>query len=500
MMDRRSFIKAATVVPFALAAQEFELQEATIADLQSGMRSGRYTAHSISQVYLDRIAKLDRSGPMLRSIIELNPDALKIADSLDKERRQGRVRSLLHGIPVLLKDNIHTTAPMTTTAGSLALEGSIPRREAAIAARLRDAGAVVIGKTNLSEWANFRSSRSTSGWSARGGQCRNPYVLDRSPLGSSSGSAVAMAANLCAVAIGTETDGSIVVPAAVCGVVGLKPTVGILSTAGIVPVAHSQDTAGPICRSVMDAAVVFSILAGTDHTRSLQPDGLKSARIGVARNFFISDPNVNRLMNSAMDVIRKLGAELVDVDGFQTAGPDEVEVLLYEFKADINAYFRTLNGRFRTLTLNRLIEFNERNRDRELSFFGQDLFLRAEAKGPLTDNGYLQALANCRRITRTNGIDAALTKYRVDAFIAPTCGPAGRIDPGNGDFFVGRTASLPAPAGYPHLTVPLGLAGELPVGLSFFGGARSEDTLFRLAYAFEQATKLRRAPRLLPTV
>jgi amidase len=436
---------------------------------------------------------------MLRSIIELNPDALKTADALDRERRQGRIRGPLHGIPILLKDNINTPGPMTTTAGSFALEGSVPPREAAIATRLRDAGAIVLGKSNLSEWANFRSMRSTSGWSARGGQCRNPYVLDRSPLGSSSGSAAAVAANLCSIAIGTETDGSIVVPSAVCGVVGMKPTVGVLSTIGIIPVAHSQDAPGPICRSVADTAAVFSVLTGTDYSRNLRTDGLKNARIGVARNFFLPDPNVTRLMNSAMDSLKKLGAELIDVDGLQTAGSDEVEVLLYEFKADLNAYLSTLSGKFRTLTLKNLIEFNERNRERELPFFGQELFLRAEAKGPLTERPYLQALANCRRIARTNGIDAALTKYKVDAFVAPTCAPAGRIDPGNGDFYSGRTAALPAQAGYPHVTVPAGFSGEMPVGLSFFGGARSEATLLRLAFAFEQATKLRRTPRLLPT-
>jgi amidase len=488
----------------ALGAQEspqqFELQEATISSLQEMMRSRHHTARSITQLYLDRIKNFDRSGPMLRSMIELNPDVLKIADSLDQERKRGRVRGPLHGIPVLIKDNISTVGPMTTTAGSLALEGSVPPREAVIAKRLRDAGAIVIGKANLSEWANFRGSRSTSGWSARGGQCRNPYVLDRSPLGSSSGSAVAAAANLCAVAVGTETDGSIVVPAAICGVVGMKPTVGLLSTSGIVPISHTQDTAGPICRSVEDTAVMLSILAGVpSYTPHLTPDGLREARIGVARSYFLGDPSVNRVINTALEAIQNLGAELIDVDGLQSAGSDEMEVLLYEFKAGINAYFSSLAGKFKTLTLKKVIDFNELHRDKELPFFGQELFLRAEAKGPLTDSAYLRALENCRRITRTNGIDAAISKYKVDAFIAPTCGPAGRIDPGNGDLYTGRTPSLPAVAGYPHITVPAGFAGELPIGLSFFGGARKEAVLFRLAYAFEQATKLRRLPRFLPT-
>jgi amidase len=438
---------------------------------------------------------------MLCSIIELNPGALKTANSLDNERKRGRVRGPLHGIPVLLKDNINTVGPMTTTAGSLALEGSVPPREAIIAKRLRDAGAIIIGKANLSEWANFRGQRSTSGWSARGGQCRNPYVLDRSPLGSSSGSAAATAASLCAVAVGTETDGSIVAPASICGVVGLKPTVGLLSTSGIVPISHSQDTAGPICRSVEDAAALLAVLADVpSYTPHLVRDGLRGARVGVARNFFLLDATVNQLMNAALDTMQKLGAELIEVDGLQTAGADEIEVLLYEFKAGINAYFRTLNGKFKTLTLTKVIEFNERNREKELPFFGQELFLRAEAKGPLTDPAYLRALENCRRITRTNGIDAAISRYKVDAFVAPTTGAAGRINPGNGDLYSGRSAALPAVAGYPHITVPAGFAGELPIGLSFFGGARSESVLFRLAYAFEQATKLRRLPRFLPTV
>jgi amidase len=447
---------------------------------------------------MDRIRQLDRSGPELQAIIEVNRQALKVADDLDAERKSGQSRGLLHGIPVLLKDNINALAPLTTTAGSLALRGCIPPQEAVLVQRLRDAGAIILGKSNMSEWANFRSGRSTSGWSGRGGQCLNPYVLNRSPFGSSSGSAVAAAANLCAVTIGTETNGSIVSPAAVCGFVGLKPTVGLVSTAGVIPVAHSQDVPGPICRSVADAAIVLSVLSGQDYASSLKQDGLKKARIGIARNKMIADSQIERLMNSAFDVMKTQGAELIDVESFGKEDAPEFEVLLYEFKAGLNAYFASLQGKFRELTLKKLIEFNKQNSDVELAYFGQDIFEQAEAKGPLTEEAYLKALETCRRVSRTEGIDAAIAEHKVDAFVAPTCGPASVINPGNGDVYVGNTAALPAIAGYPHITVPAGFAGELPVGISFFGGARSESVLIRLAFAFEQATKLRRKPRFLP--
>jgi len=505
-MDRRDFLKIAAASPLVMTscsstaynfAHDFELDEATVSSLQAGMHSGKWSARAITQLYLDRIRQLDRSGPDLKAVVELNPEALKIAAELDAERKAGRSRGLLHGIPVLLKDNINTQAPMTTTAGSLALLGCISPQEALIVKRLREAGAIILGKANMSEWANFRSVRSTSGWSARGGQARNPYVLNRSPFGSSSGSAIAAAANLCAVTIGTETDGSIVSPAAVCGVVGLKPTVGLVSTAGVIPVAHSQDVPGPICRSVADSAIVLSVLSGQDHTPSLNPDGLKKARIGVVRDRMIPDREVQRLMNASLDVMKAQGAELIDIEGFGKEDAPEFDVLLYEFKADLNAYFAGLGGKFRELTLKKLIEFNEQNRA-ELVFFGQEIFEQAEAKGPLTDPAYLKAVEDCRRVSRTEGIDAALAKHKVDAFVAPTCGPASVINPGNGDVYVGNTAALPAIAGYPHITVPGGFDGELPVGISFFGGARSESNLLRLAFAFEQATKLRRKPRFLP--
>jgi len=506
-MDRRDFLKIAAASPLAAAAcsstardfsRDFELDEVSVSSLQAGMESGKWSAHSITQLYLDRIRQLDRSGPELKAVIDLNPDALRIADALDAERKAGKSRGPLHGIPVLLKDNINTLAPLTTTAGSLALQGCISPQEAVITKRLRQAGGIILGKANMSEWANFRSGRSTSGWSARGGQSRNPYVLNRSPFGSSSGSAVAAAANLCAVTIGTETDGSIVSPAAVCGVVGLKPSVGLVSAEGVIPVAHSQDVPGPICRSVADAAIVLSVISGHYYADSLKQDGLKKTRIGVVRDRMIPDRQIERLMNSALETMKAEGAELIDIEGFGKEEAPEFEVLLYEFKTDLNAYFASLDGRFRELTLKKLIEFNTQNANAELAMFGQEIFEQAEAKGPLTDAAYLKALEDCRRISRTEGIDAALAKHKVDAFVAPTCGPASVINPGNGDVYVGNTPALPAIAGYPHITVPAGFAGELPVGISFFGSAGSEPNLIRLAFAFEQATKLRRRPRFLP--
>jgi amidase len=507
-MLRREFLKTAVLSPVAAAActrqvddfpNDFELDEATILSLQAEMKTGERTARSITQLYLNRISQLDRRGPELRAVLDINPEALSIAESLDAERQAKGPRGPLHGIPILLKDNINTQAPLTTTAGSLALQGSIGP-EAVIAKTLREAGAIILGKANMSEWANFRASRSTSGWSARGGQCRNPYVLNRSPFGSSSGSAVAAAANLCTVTIGTETDGSIVSPASVCGVVGMKPTVGLLSTAGIIPVARSQDAPGPICRSVMDAAIVLSVLSGQNYNTALHPDGLKGKRLGVVRKMTIRDRQIERLMGFAFDALKQQGAELVDIEDLGDVNAPELEVLLYEFKADLNAYLATLDSKYRTLTLRGLIQFNQQNRDTELKIFGQDIFEKAEMKGPLTDEAYSRALAECRRVTRTNGIDAALAKHKVDAFVAPTCGPSGLINPGNGDMYVGNTAALPAIAGYPHITIPAGLIEGLPIGISLFGPANSEAALLRMGFAFEQATQLRRKPRFLPMV
>lgn len=503
----------------ANSESSFELEEATVAALQEGMKSGRSSAHSITELYLNRIEALNRSGPELRAIIETNPDALKIAEELDAERKARGPRGPLHGIPILLKDNIDTHDRMTTTAGSLALEGSIPTQDSFIAKRLRDAGVIILGKANLSEWANFRGDVSSSGWSARGGQCRNPYVLDRSPSGSSSGSGVATSANLCAISIGTETDGSITAPSSHCGLVGIKPTVGLVSRAGVVPISHSQDTAGPMCRTVTDAAVLLGAITGidprdsataasqghssSDYTQFLDPNGLKGARIGIARKFFGFHPTVDRLMEASLDTIKKSGAELIDLPDFFNASQveeSELEVLLYEFKTDLNAYLASLGDKFRSMTLKDLIDFNEKNRDREMATYGQELFLKAEKKGPLTDKAYLQALEKNHRLTRTEGIDAVMDKHKLDAIVSPTTGPASVIDQLNGEKYFGSTTTLAAVAGYPHLTVPAGLVRELPVGISFFGRAWSEPILIKLAFAFEQATKARKPPKFLPTL
>jgi amidase len=499
--------------------EPFELEELTIAALQDGMAKGRWTAHTLVERYLERIEQLDRRGPELRLVIETNPDALALADTLDRERRDGRVRGPLHGVPVLLKDNIGTADRMTTTAGSLALEGSIPARDAFLAARLRAAGAVLLGKANMSEWANFRSSKSTSGWSARGGLARNPYALDRNTSGSSAGSAAGVAANYCAVAVGTETDGSIVSPASVNGIVGLKPTLGLVSRAGVVPLSHSQDTAGPMARTVSDAAILLTALAGSDaddaatgaarrhlaadYTVFLDPNGLRGARLGVPRTrFFGYSPETDRIAEAALDALRRLGAVLVDPADIPNAGKyDEAEneVLLHDFKADLGQYLASLGPRVQVKSLADVIEFNERNRAREMPFFGQELMLKAQSKGPLTSPEYRQALAACRRLARAEGIDAVLRRHRLDALVMPTDSPAWVTDLVNGDHFLGGSSSPAAVAGYPHITVPAGFAFGLPVGISFVGTAWSEPVLLRFAYAFEQATTHRRRPAFIPS-
>jgi amidase len=495
----------------------FELDEVTVADLQKRMASGETSARRLAEAYLGRVAALDRQGPELRSVIEANPEALAIADALDAEREAKGPRGPLHGIPVLVKDNVDTADRMTTTAGSLALQGSTPPRDSHVAARLRGAGAVILGKANLSEWANFRSTRSVSGWSARGGQCRNPYALDRNPCGSSSGSGVAVSANLAPLAVGTETDGSIVCPATNCGIVGIKPTVGLVSRAGIIPISATQDTAGPMARTVADAAVLLQALAGADprdpatsrapagapdYGKALNPDGLRGARIGVARNMAGFHPDTDRLFDEALAEIKRRGAEVVDpadVPNVKELEKPELEVLLYEFKAGLNAYLASLGPKAPVKTLAEAIAFNDRNRNREMPFFGQEIFLKAEEKGPLTTPAYREALEKCGRLSRAEGLDAVLDKNRLDALVAPTGAPAWVIDPVDGDHFVGGNSTPAAVAGYPAVTVPMGFVFGLPVGLSFIGRAWSEAVLVRLAFAFEQAARHRRPPRFLPT-
>ncbi len=451
--------------------------------------------------YLDRIDQLDRRGPQLRAVIEINPEALAIADALDAEAKAKGPRGPLHGTPILIKDNIDTADRMKTTAGSLALaDAPAPKQDAPLVKRLRAAGAVIIGKTNLSEWANFRSTHSVSGWSGRGGQTRNPYALDRNPSGSSSGSGVAVAAELCAMAVGTETDGSIVSPASVNGITGIKPTVGLIAGAGIVPIAHSQDTAGPMARSVSDAAALLTVLGtrGEDYSKSLDARGLRGARLGVARKFFGRNAAVDRLMEQAIEELKKAGAEIIDPADLPTHnqfGEAEFEVLLYEFKADLNAYLESRGGPVRSLK--DLIAFNEKQRREEMPYFEQEICESAEKKGPLTDNAYVEALARCRRLSREEGIDAVLRKHKLDAIVAPTNGPAWLIDWVNGDQDTGGCSSPAAIAGYPHVTVPAGFVQGLPVGLSFFGTAWTEAKLIKFAYAFEKATGGWKPPRFL---
>jgi len=502
--------------PVSSAAKAFELDELTISQLQAGMSSGDFTAHSLAGKYLQRISEIDKRGPIINSVIEVNPDALAIAEAMDKERKAGRARGPLHGIPLLIKDNIDTADRMMTTAGSLALVGARPPRDAFIVGRLREAGAVIIGKTNLSEWANFRSSHSSSGWSGRGGQTRNPYSLDRNPCGSSSGSGAATAANLCAAAIGTETDGSIVCPSSANGLVGIKPTLGLVSRSGIIPIAHSQDTAGPMARNVTDAAILLAAISAfdardpitqksshVDYSGGLNRDGLRGARIGVVRKSFGFNDGVDKLMDESIAAIKQLGAIVVDPANIPTAGKfddSELEVLLYEFKADLNKYLAELGPSAPVHSLKEIIEFNERNRDREMPYFGQDLFTKAEGKGPLTDKKYLAALAKNHRLTRTQGIDLVMNQHRLDALVAPTGGPSWTTDWANGDHFTGGYSSASAVAGYPHITVPAGFVLSLPVGISFFGRAHSDAQLIKYAFAFEQATKARRPPQFLAAV
>ena len=500
----------------------FELQEATIARMQAAMQAGAISSRELVLEYLDRIRTIDKRGPSLNSVIEVNPDALAIAATLDRERAAGRSRGPLHGVPILIKDNIGTADRMQTTAGSLALVGRPQPYDAFVVTQLRRAGAVILGKTNLSEWANFRSTHSTSGWSGRGGQNRNPYVLDRNPSGSSSGSAVAAAANLAAGALGTETDGSIVSPSGVNGVVGIKPTLGLTGRSGVVPISHSQDVVGPIARTVADAAAILSAIAGhdptdratgssigrrqPDYTRFLDPNGLRGARLGIARQFgFGSSEKEDEVINAAIDTLRRLGATVIDevtMPGAQAllTAPDELTVLLYDFKVDINRYLQSRGSTVDVHSLADLIRFNEQHAKQELPYFGQELFHMAEAKGPLSSPEYRKARANNRRNSRQRGIDYAMAKHHLDALVAPTNAPAWTIDLVDGDHFLDGTATPAAVAGYPALTVPAGFIFELPIGITFFGRAYSEPTLIKIASGFEAQSRVRRQPRFLPSV
>ena len=496
------------------------LPEWTIAELQERMDSGELTARRIAELYTDRISEIDKNGPYINSVIELNPDALEIADALDAERQAGKTRGPLHGVPILIKDNIDTADRMQTTAGSLALEGHIAAKDAFIVRQLRKAGAVILGKTNLSEWANFRGRRSISGWSSRGGLTRNPYALDRTACGSSSGSGAAVAANLCAAAVGTETDGSIICPSQTNGIVGIKPTLGLLSRGGIIPIAHSQDTPGPMARTVTDAAILLGAMSGVDaqdsatkgsrkrgisnYTKFLDREGLRDARIGVARNMMGSNPRVIKIFENCIQVLKHLGAVVIDpadVPNFDKFGKTELEVLHYEFKADLNKYLKSVNGTVPVHSMEDVIRFNEENSYKVMPYFGQEHMITAQETKSLRDKKYRDALAKNLRLTRKEGIDAVMRKHKLDALIVPSGGPAWLIDLVDGDSnnWDMESTSPAAVAGYPHITVPAGFIFGLPVGISFFAQAWQEPTLIKLAYAFEQATQFRRQPRFLPT-
>ena len=499
MPSRREFLYIAAALTAGRASAETpEVEEATLTDLQAGLSSGRFTSVALVEQYFARIADVDKK---INSVIEKNPDAHAIAEALDRERKQKGPRSPLHGLPILIKDNIDTFDKMMTTAGSLALAGTPAPKDAGLVTRLRDAGAILLGKTNLSEWANYRSSHSTSGWSGRGGQTRNPYCLDRNPSGSSSGSGAACAASLCAAAVGTETDGSVVSPSSMCGLVGIKPTIGMIPGAGIIPISHRQDTAGPMTRTVTDAALMLGALAGASYGRALDPNGLKGARLGVARQLFGFNDHVDKMMTDVLDTLAKLGAELVEgvnIATFSKLSDMENEAMSWEFKADLNAYLAARGGTM--LTLADLISFNEKNRNREMTYFDQDLFIKAEARGPLSSKAYRDLESKLSRASKGDGIDKAMIEHKLDAMVCPTDSPAWPIDYVLGDHQVATSSTPAAIAGYPHVTVPAFQVYGLPVGLSFFGSPRTEVKLIRYAYAFEQAANARKPPQYLASV
>ncbi len=498
-----------------IGSEAFNIEEMTVLEMQNAMKNGEISSRQLVEIYLERIKQIDGK---LNSIIELNPDALAIAEQMDKERKSGKVRSQMHGIPVVIKDNIDTADKMKTTAGSLALvDAPTPKDDAFIVRQLRDAGAVLIAKTNLSEWANFRSENSSSGWSGRGGQTHNPYILDRSPCGSSSGSGVAVAANLAAVAIGTETDGSVVCPSSINGVVGIKPTLGLVSRTGIIPIAHSQDTAGPMARTVTDAVILLNAMVGADkkdsitsqfsnkgekdYTKFLDKNGLKGAKIGVIRQYFGRNKRLDKLMETNLKIMEKNGAKLTDVNfpDLQNFGDDEYQVLLYEFKADLNEYLKNRGGKYNTLE--KLIEFNKQNADKEMPYFAQEIFEQAQEKKDLEDRAYRLALLKSKVLSQDKGIDLVLDKDKLDAVVAPSNAQSWMIDLINGDSptnYVGSSA-LAAVSGYANITVPSGFLNEMPIGMSFIGRAFSEPTLIKFAYSWEQATKARRKPKYLET-
>jgi amidase len=515
-MQRRTFLAAAAQVAVHAATPPFEIEEVSLADLALGLQQGRWTSRRLLELYAERIQRIDRDGPRLRAVIEMNPEAEAIAGQLDQERKQNHSRGPLHGIPILIKDNIDTADRMATSAGSLALGGWHPPTDSFVAARLRAAGALILGKTNLSEWANFRSTHSVSGWSGRGGQTRMPYAVHRNPSGSSSGSGAAVAASMCAAAIGSETDGSVVSPSSVNGLVGVKPTVGLISRAGIIPISHSQDTAGPMARTVRDAAILLSALTGVDandaataasagktqpdYTRFLDANGLRGARLGIARKFFDKNAVMDAFLNQCIDMLKRAGAEVIDPADLPSHGKwndAEFEVLLYEFKADLNAYLAKLPAAREPRTLAGLIDFNDNIGAREMPYFGQEIFHQAQEKGPLTEKKYLDARQQCLQLTRTEGIDAVIDRYKLDAIVTLTNGPACLIDWVNGDSDTGGCSSPAAIAGYPHITVPAGFYRGLPLGLSFFGKAWSEPVLLKLASGFESVAQARRAPKFL---